>query len=118
MTSNFEVVISGISGRFPECDDVRTFQEKLYNSESFITENNRKWSQDYKYNRKYTKNKIFVFIKHKLTNLTLYSYVYARSHFHVHPHIFIKNSTQCSARKFIYQFSFIKNKLENYSTTY
>lgn len=118
MTSNFEVVISGISGRFPGCDDVRTFQEKLYNSESFISENNRKWPHDYKYNGKYTKNKIFIFIKYKLTNPTPYSSVQARLYFHVFPHIFIKNSTQCSARKLIYQFSVIKNKLENYSTTY
>ncbi|XP_065212309.1 fatty acid synthase-like [Planococcus citri] len=49
MTKRYEVVISGISGRFPECDDVTTFKKMLYNKESPITFDNRKWPITYKY---------------------------------------------------------------------
>lgn len=49
MSSKFEVVISGISGRFPECDDIATFKKKLYNLDNLITVNNRKWPVEYKY---------------------------------------------------------------------
>lgn len=49
MTEEFEVVISGISGRFPECDDIPTCKKMLYNKDNFITEDNRKWPTNYKY---------------------------------------------------------------------
>lgn len=52
MGEKFEVVISGISGRFPECDNVLTFKHKLYNKEEFITVDDRKWPVGYKYKRK------------------------------------------------------------------
>ena len=45
----YEVVISGISGRFPECNDVQTYKNKLYNKENVITVDNRKWPTNYKY---------------------------------------------------------------------
>jgi len=53
MEFNFEVVISGISGRFPECDDIDTFKKKLYagNSKEFITNNEKKWAKGFKLKR-------------------------------------------------------------------
>lgn len=53
MTEKFEVVISGVSGRFPECDDVPTYKKMLYNKESPITFDNRKWPVNYKYKCEY-----------------------------------------------------------------
>lgn len=53
MDFKFDVVISGISGRFPECDDVDTFKRKLYkgNSEEFITSSDKKWTRGFKLKR-------------------------------------------------------------------
>ncbi|XP_065222314.1 fatty acid synthase-like [Planococcus citri] len=45
----YDVCISGMSGRFPECDDVNTYKKMLYNQESPITFDNRKWPTSYKY---------------------------------------------------------------------
>lgn len=53
MSKKFEVVISGVSGRFPECEDIETFKKILYNKENPITYNNRKWPIGYKYKCKY-----------------------------------------------------------------
>lgn len=55
MLSNFEVVISGVSGRFPECEDVATFKEKLYALDTFLTSDERKWPKDFKFYRTGTK---------------------------------------------------------------
>ena len=52
MAQKFKVVISGISGRFPECDRIDSFKEKLYNGEDFITVDDRKWPVGYRYKRK------------------------------------------------------------------
>ncbi|KAK7602868.1 hypothetical protein V9T40_006842 [Parthenolecanium corni] len=49
MTYEHEVVISGISGRFPECNDVDSIKQILYNKENVITYDNRKWPQGYRY---------------------------------------------------------------------
>ena len=44
MAEKFKVVISGVSGRFPECDSIDTFKEKLYKGDDdFITVDDRKW---------------------------------------------------------------------------
>ena len=51
MAEKFKVVISGMSGRFPECDDVNTFEEKLYRGDDFITVDNRKWTVGFKHER-------------------------------------------------------------------
>lgn len=39
-----EVVISGIAGRFPECDSTEEFKQKLYNNADLLTVDNRRWS--------------------------------------------------------------------------
>jgi len=39
-----EVVISGISGRFPECNSTEEFKQKLYNNADLLTVDNRRWS--------------------------------------------------------------------------
>lgn len=52
MSEKFEVVISGMSGRFPECEDVHKFKEKLYNGDDFITTDNRKWPIGFKHKSK------------------------------------------------------------------
>lgn len=66
MAFKFDVVISGISGRFPECDDIDTFKKKLYtgNSNEFITNNDRKWTGGFKLNR-YGKNSETLKYKYK-----------------------------------------------------
>lgn len=53
MVLKFDVVVSGISGRFPECDDIDTFKKKLYegNSNEFVTNNEKKWTHGFKKNR-------------------------------------------------------------------
>jgi len=38
-----EVVISGLSGRLPESDNIATFREHLINGDDMITEDNRRW---------------------------------------------------------------------------
>ena len=38
-----EVVISGISGRFPECDNVYEFRDNLFNKKEMFTENEKRW---------------------------------------------------------------------------
>ncbi|XP_066991032.2 fatty acid synthase [Anabrus simplex] len=40
-----QVVISGISGRFPECDSVKEFCTKLYAGEDFVTDDDRRWTK-------------------------------------------------------------------------
>ncbi|XP_050531344.1 fatty acid synthase-like [Daktulosphaira vitifoliae] len=44
MPEQSEVVISGIAGRFPECDSTEEFKEKLYNNADLLTIDNRRWS--------------------------------------------------------------------------
>ncbi|CAL1296657.1 unnamed protein product [Larinioides sclopetarius] len=38
-----ELVISGISGRFPECDNIAEFSQKLFNKVDLLTEDSRRW---------------------------------------------------------------------------
>ncbi len=38
-----EVVISGISGRFPDSDTVDEFADHLYAGRDMVTEDNRRW---------------------------------------------------------------------------
>lgn len=38
-----ELVISGISGRFPECQDIDNFSERLLAGECFTTFDERRW---------------------------------------------------------------------------
>ncbi|XP_035227546.1 LOW QUALITY PROTEIN: fatty acid synthase-like [Stegodyphus dumicola] len=38
-----EIVITGVSGRFPESDSVREFSDNLYNKVDLVTEDNRRW---------------------------------------------------------------------------
>ncbi|XP_060836830.1 fatty acid synthase-like isoform X2 [Rhopalosiphum padi] len=39
-----DIVISGIAGRFPECNSTEEFKQKLYNNEDLLTVDNRRWS--------------------------------------------------------------------------
>ncbi|CAH1402775.1 unnamed protein product [Nezara viridula] len=41
-----EVVISGIAGRFPGCDNVENLKEMLFNKISGVTSDNRRWDKD------------------------------------------------------------------------
>lgn len=43
MSEQLEVVISGIAGRFPECDSTEEFKQKLFNNEDLLTVDNRRW---------------------------------------------------------------------------
>lgn len=54
MSEQCEVVISGISGRFPEAESVEEYIQMLYDSKSPITYDNRKWAPGYRYKCKYT----------------------------------------------------------------
>jgi len=38
-----EVVISGLSGRLPESDNIAMFREHLINGDDMITEDDRRW---------------------------------------------------------------------------
>lgn len=38
-----DVVISGMSGRFPECDTIEEFQQKLFSGIDLVKENNSRW---------------------------------------------------------------------------
>jgi hypothetical protein len=38
-----EIVISGMSGRFPESDSTDEFANNLYNKVDMITDDNRRW---------------------------------------------------------------------------
>jgi len=38
-----EVVISGLSGRLPESDNIAEFREHLINAEDMVTEDDRRW---------------------------------------------------------------------------
>jgi len=38
-----EVVISGISGRFPESDNIAEFRKHLINGDDMVTEDDRRW---------------------------------------------------------------------------
>jgi len=38
-----EVVISGLSGRLPESDNIAEFREHLINGDDMVTEDNRRW---------------------------------------------------------------------------
>jgi len=44
MLGSFEVVISGIAGRFPECNSTEEFKQKLYNNADLLTVDNRRWT--------------------------------------------------------------------------
>ena len=41
--SNEDIVISGISGRFPESDSMDEFRENLFNGVDMITGGDRRW---------------------------------------------------------------------------
>lgn len=49
MDSKYEVVISGMSGRFPDCDNVPEFAEKLNNGTSFMSLKDSRWPVNYNY---------------------------------------------------------------------
>lgn len=38
-----EIVISGIGGMFPECDNVDELKELLFNKKNGVTVNSRRW---------------------------------------------------------------------------
>jgi fatty acid synthase len=38
-----DIVISGISGRYPESDSVDEFAQNLYNKVDMITQDDRRW---------------------------------------------------------------------------
>lgn len=38
-----DIVISGISGRFPESDNIDELKENLYNHVDMVTEDDRRW---------------------------------------------------------------------------
>ena len=38
------VVISGVSGRFPESDNMEEFRQHLLNGEDMVTEDGRRWT--------------------------------------------------------------------------
>lgn len=38
-----EVVISGLSGRFPDSDDVYEFRDKLFNKVDLVSDDGRRW---------------------------------------------------------------------------
>lgn len=38
-----EIVISGFTGRFPESDNLKIFQENLFNKKNLITKDHRRW---------------------------------------------------------------------------
>ena len=40
---NDDIVIAGVSGRFPECDNVEEFMNKLYDGVDMVVENDRRW---------------------------------------------------------------------------
>ena len=42
-----EVVITGISGRFPDCDNVNELKEKLLNKVDLVTDNYSRWKIDH-----------------------------------------------------------------------
>ena len=42
-----EVVISGMSGRFPESDNVYEFRDNLFNKMEMVTENEKRWKIDH-----------------------------------------------------------------------
>lgn len=43
MDAGEEIVISGISGRFPESDNLTQFRENLMNKVDLITDDGRRW---------------------------------------------------------------------------
>ncbi|XP_065212158.1 fatty acid synthase-like [Planococcus citri] len=45
----FETVISGVSGRFPNCESVPEFQTQLYAGKSFMSLQHNKWPINYRY---------------------------------------------------------------------
>ena len=63
MPEKFKVVISGLSGRFPECNDVKTFKEKLYNGDEFVTIDDRRWPVGFKDKRMKKKNRKLIIIQ-------------------------------------------------------
>ena len=40
---NEEIVISGIAGRFPDSDNVKYFQENLFNKVDLVSDDDRRW---------------------------------------------------------------------------
>lgn len=42
--STEDVVISGVSGRLPESDNVEEFRQHLINEEDMVTEDDRRWT--------------------------------------------------------------------------
>ena len=38
-----EIVIAGISGRFPDCDNLKEFWDRLLNGDMLVTRDNRRW---------------------------------------------------------------------------
>jgi hypothetical protein len=44
-----EIVISGLSGRFPESDNVDEFAQNLYNNVDMIVDDDRRWPKGRKF---------------------------------------------------------------------
>lgn len=38
-------IIAGITGRFPECQNIWEFQKNLYDKVDMVTDNNRRWGK-------------------------------------------------------------------------
>lgn len=53
MDTKYEVVISGISGRLPECENVEEFMDSLIKGIDLVTENSRRFKAGKKYLHKF-----------------------------------------------------------------
>ena len=49
-----EVVISGVSGRFPQSSNVEEFAEHLLNGDDLVTEDDKRWPPGERISRKKT----------------------------------------------------------------
>lgn len=44
--NKYEVVISGVSGAFPECSNFSELEEKLYTDENLVTADGARWKSN------------------------------------------------------------------------
>lgn len=44
LSSDDEVVISGVAGRFPESDNVQQLEENLMSKRDLVTDDDRRWN--------------------------------------------------------------------------
>lgn len=63
MNTDDEIVITGMSGKFPECENINEFMEALFDNVDLVTENDRRFKAGNFLKKKHYRNCSLIFYR-------------------------------------------------------